>query len=116
MRWGAMPMRPIDPRGRLGLYRGMGSAQRPRWHRWNRVVLQMVREDEKPSGTDLIENMSETVAIKILDFEPRWISAFGWRILNTPSKCPSASSNSLPSLFPLRQVWGRGAQPYRKGG
>ena len=34
-------------------------------------MLQIVSEDETVSGTDLIEDMSETVAIKILDFEPR---------------------------------------------
>ena len=68
MRWGAMPMRPIDPRGRLGLYRGMGLVQRPRWYRWNRVMSQIVGNDETLSGTDLIEDMSKTVAIMTLDF------------------------------------------------
>ena len=41
-------------------------------------MLQIVSEDETLSRTDLIEDMSETVAIKILDFEPCWISAFGF--------------------------------------
>ena len=42
-------------------------------------MLQIVSKDETLSGTDLIEDMSETVAIKILDFEPHLISAFGSR-------------------------------------
>ena len=42
-------------------------------------MSQIVGNDETLSGTDLIEDMSKTVAIKTLDFEPRWILAFGSR-------------------------------------